>query len=386
MKNLVYLVVFIFLAGFAFPVDMIEEPSLNFVSPRSSALGGFHAGDSTGIERIFNNPAGIASPDETFLVFETTLGLQGPVFSIATMVISGMSGGVNLEGNQEFADLLLRINAGARVFGPLALAYAGKGISFGLFHWADLDFKSQNTSLNSTIVDNIMMTAGLGGRIILAPNHLLDIGGNVKAYVRGSFSFTRSILDIKSAIGGDLMGLLYGSEFAISVGAGLDLGVMYSLGDLLSVGLVARDISASYRSEYESFNTFLGVEPGTATHPAGYAPIDLSGGVRVSPPLGVLSRYIGGLDIYLDYNDILGFLTHSATNKYWLLHLNFGLEMKFLDVLSVRGGISEGLIAAGVGLDLTVFQIDVAAYGSEESTMPGFSPVYNLALGLRFLL
>jgi hypothetical protein len=44
----------------------------------------------------------------------------------------------------------------------------------------------------------------------------------------------------------------------------------------------------------------------------------------------------------------------------------------------------EGLFTAGVGLDLKIFTLNAAMFGTELSSEPGMRPVYNILIGLEF--
>ena len=105
-----------------------------------------------------------------------------------------------------------------------------------------------------------------------------------------------------------------------------------------------------------------------------------------SPDFGKVERYISHLKIFLDYNDILDFFTHPATATNPVLHVGFGTEIVLLEILSIRAGFDEGLLSAGLGIDLTLFTLSVSMFGRELSPEPGLRPVYNLLIGLDFSL
>jgi hypothetical protein len=86
----------------------------------------------------------------------------------------------------------------------------------------------------------------------------------------------------------------------------------------------------------------------------------------------------------LDYTDILDFWLYPklATNP--VLHVGIGTEVTMMQILDVRLGFAQGLPSAGLGLDLHVFTLNAAMFGTERSTEPGLSPVYNLQLGFEF--
>jgi hypothetical protein len=136
------------------------------------------------------------------------------------------------------------------------------------------------------------------------------------------------------------------------------------------------------RNSYASLTGFTtGVTPTLAY---GLAPIDLSAGVLFTPPLGALAGYLSDLKIALDYSDILDFLTHPSTASNPVLHVGLGIEVVMLDILSLRAGFGDGYFSAGLGLNLTVFRLNLTMYGSELSTEPGLRPAYNLLVGFEF--
>jgi hypothetical protein len=86
----------------------------------------------------------------------------------------------------------------------------------------------------------------------------------------------------------------------------------------------------------------------------------------------------------LDYDDIFDFLLHPNSSRHPILHIGAGIEVELLEILSIRMGMYEGLFTAGVGLDLKIFTLNAAMFGTELSSEPGMRPVYNILIGLEF--
>ncbi|MCF7951454.1 MAG: hypothetical protein K9L57_07460, partial [Spirochaetaceae bacterium] len=84
------------------------------------------------------------------------------------------------------------------------------------------------------------------------------------------------------------------------------------------------------------------------------------------------------------YKDIFDFWLYPELANNPILHLGLGAEITVLEILDVRMGLSQGLPAAGIGLDLHYFRLNASMFGTERSTEPGLAPVYNLQLGLEF--
>lgn len=349
---------------------------VEFKNSRLSALGGYHAALTDDVTTILNNPAGFSAVKPELLISELTLGLAGPIFDIT---------GVLIEGNFDINDPIflaklapiLKQTAGMELVGPVAFAYTGNGIAFGLFNWADLSYGYKGgVNLETIMTDNLLLTGGYSFRIPIAATNL-DIGLQLKALLRGIADSRIDASDIINTI------LSLDRALTISIGGGVDLGILYSIEDIFSAGIVARNLyTPTIRNNYVSINEFLA--GAAAVQEQGIVPLDLSGGIKFAPPLGFLDWIISDFKILLDYGDILDFILHPATAKQWFLHLGLGIEFKMLEKLSLRGGFNQGLFSAGIGLDLTIFSISASMFGSEGSLFTGLQPIYNMVIGLEF--
>lgn len=58
--------------------------------------------------------------------------------------------------------------------------------------------------------------------------------------------------------------------------------------------------------------------------------------------------------------------------------------MTLHDIFHIRGGWNQGTFAAGFGMDLTLFSLDIAMFGSELGRDLGDRTEYNLMIGLNF--
>ena len=91
---------------------------------------------------------------------------------------------------------------------------------------------------------------------------------------------------------------------------------------------------------------------------------------------------VDNLTLTCDYSDILDFLNPVPRNA--ILKASLGLEIQMLDILYLRAGIRDALLAAGAGLKLGIFTLNLTAYGEELGLDPGVRPVYNLLVSLEF--
>ena len=317
------------------------------------------------------------------------MGLAGPIFDMASVIIESSSGGnpkdILLSSNVQ--DLLKSLYASMEIVGPLAFGYVGQGLGFGFFSNSNVAFSSSGTvpTIAADLNEDFLFAGGYAFRIPLpaAWNSTLDFGAMLKAFVRGSSSISSSLIDLISLFQSPSMDIIYSQPFKLGIGVGLDTGILYSWKKVLSFGIVGRNLYApTLENNYTTFNSFISSE--TPTKSFGLVPIDLSAGVMFSPYLGKIEHYLSRLKVFLDYNDILDFLTHPATAQNPVLHVGFGTEIVLLEILSIRAGFNEGLFSAGLGIDLSLFTLSLSMFGSELSAEPGLRPVYNLLIGIDF--
>ena len=96
-KKIIFLSIIIFTitaAVFAAPDYYAEE--LYIATGVDAGLGGPYPTDTDGLETIFSNPAAFKSADEQFVFSNTTLHMKGPIYDIASLVISSVSAGEEL--------------------------------------------------------------------------------------------------------------------------------------------------------------------------------------------------------------------------------------------------------------------------------------------------
>ena len=367
-------------------VDLRDD----FVLPsaRSSALGGFHATDTEDITVLYSNPAGLAGTQSQFSFSKIGVRLSGPVFTLSSLIVEGVNRGLeDLLASDAFSGLLTSLYAAGDVAGPLYFGYVGAGLGFGVFNATSFEARSiGSTAVRASVGERLILQGGYAFGVPLPNswNSELNFGVVLKGLIKGEAELELSVLDL--AGGGDLFGgdLTDSLPLAITSGIGVDIGLRYSLADRFSVGLVGRDaFSPTVRTSYASVNAFLQNEGSTAVA-YDYIPFDLTAGVQWRPRLGRLERVISDFRLLLDYRDIFDFLIQAGATPNPLLKIGFGTELTILEILSVRGGFSEGLFAAGLGLDLTVMELDFAMFGSELSLEPGLRPVFNVAFGVSF--
>ena len=364
------------------------EP-LSYPSARMNALGGDHVALADDVTTLFSNPAGFQAAGPQFTFSELTANLTGPIFSIADLVIKIVNGTnpLTLLTDTKVQSLLTSLYTAVTLNGPLAFGYVGNGLGFGFFNSSGLTFSTVGTvpTITAGVGEDLQFIGGYAFRIPLPASmkSTLDLGLSVRTFAQGNVTLSESIISFFSLLSGFSPSILTSQPFDLDVGFGVDTGIRYSWNDIITVGIVGRNLYAPVmRNAYATLTDFTNGAAPAVTY--GSLPIDLSAGLLFSPRLGFLEAYMTGLKVMLDYADILDFLTHATTATNPILHIGLGIEAVLLKVLSLRAGFGDGYFSAGLGIDLTAFKFNVTMYGSELSTEPGLRPAYNLLAGLEF--
>jgi hypothetical protein len=261
-------------------------------------------------------------------------------------------------------------------------------MGFGLFNDTQVTIESLGASqLEVRAGERFVLRGGYGLGIPLPESWSSDlvVGLGLKGFVRGDSVISTSILTLPSLFDSIGLDTLTGSPFELVTGIGVDLGVRYSWRNMLAAGLTVDNLySPTQVARYSTLQGFLDATETVSSPEYRTLPQEVSLGFAYTPSLGAAERYIQDLTVLLDYEDILDFWLDPAGGENIILKFGLGVEATFLEVLSIRGGFSEGLFAAGLGVDLSVVRLNAAMFGSELSSEPGLRPAYNLIVGLEF--
>lgn len=390
-KRLILFILILIIASAAvFAVPDYYAEDLYILTGVDSGLGGPYPADIQGLETIFSNPASFKSAEEQLVFSDFSLHMKGPIYDIASLVISSVSAGqeiTDLLGSSAMQSILTGLYAGVTINGPLYFGYVGEGFGFGLFNTTDLLLQSTGPlTLAVGVGEDIFMAGGYSFRIPLSKDekHTLDLGLMLKGGVRGDLVIEKSFLELPSLIESFSVDLLMTEPFEFSTIIGLDAGVLYNWEGLGSAGISFKDcyspsVKYTYSGGIEGF-----LDSADPSSENGLIPFKMNAGIELNPYLEFLERWISNFRFMLAYDDILDFWLYPTEAENWLLHLKAGLEITMLEILDVRVGLADGLLNAGFGLDLQIFELDAAMFGTELSGQPGTKPVYNLAVGFKF--
>jgi hypothetical protein len=353
---------------FCLPLAARENPYSNspeILSARTAAIGGLHSALADDLISLFSNPAGFRSADPQLSAAEVTVSVYAPP-----------DGGVFSSTPSSYAAIQL--------LGPISFGYVGNGLGFGIFDTLSIRY-GVDGGTDTAIDENIILSCGYAFRIPFpeGSNSTLDLGLLGKGFVTTRSTTSKSIGEILGSYL-DITDVSSYRDGAVErvAGFGLDLGILYSYKDTLSVGLVARNAAFGKRKSYTTFQDFLNGDASSAGYT--FYAVDLSFGVAWKPQLERLTRHFQDLTLMLDYRDILDFLVWESTAIHPLLHISLGVEFRLLEILSIRAGFYQCLPSAGIGLDLTLFTLNATISGLELSDRPWGSPIYNTMFGLEF--
>ena len=359
-------------------------------SARTAALGGVHAALADDFQTLLANPAGLILVEPHFSYSELTLSATGPVFSLATIVMQSLGGTdfSTLLASESVQDLLSSIYSRFSLTGPLSFGYVGGGMGFGVFNDSELLVRSLGASeLEVRVGERFLLRGGYSIPVSLPESweSSLAVGLGLKGFVRGDAIISTSLLTLPSLVDSIGPDLLTSSPFELVSGIGIDAGFLYGWRDTLFAALTVDNLYAPNAVlAYPTLSGFLDSSASAADPVYDTFAQEINVGLAYTPSLGPVERYVQDLTLLFDYSDIFDFWLDPGRAENIVLKMSLGVEATFLEVLSIRGGFSEGLFATGRGIDLTYLQLNVAMFGSELSREPGLRPVYNLIIGLEF--
>jgi hypothetical protein len=372
LRSGILILVFTLAAG---TLGAYQDP-IDLGSARTSGMGGRHIALADDFTTYLNNPAGLETIDEEFSFSELTLHLKGPVFTLADVFLSG-----NLSGlSSVISDGLY---AGLNMMGPLSFGYVGDGLGFGIYNHTDVIIKSTSTlTVEAKVRDEVVLTGGYAFPLLPeGGKNRLDMGITLKGGFRGQLNGAMGITELMALN----YGVLLDEPFDFTSFIGADVGLMYSHGSSFAAGLVARDaFTPTHTNTYGNINEFIGGNTPISANQFDIVPFALDLGLRYTFDFSGRNIVLTELDTFLDYRDVLDFWLYPSRAVNPILNAQAGVEATLLKILDVRAGFRQGLFSAGLGLDLHFFTLNASMFGTERSSEPGLSPVYNLQIGLEF--
>jgi hypothetical protein len=361
------------------PLAALDD--LAFISAREKGMGGRHVALADDSTVLLSNPAGLADLQSSYSAADLSVQAIGPVFDIANLFLGGSPSTASII--DFLAKNNYRLYAGVDVSGPIACGFTGDGLGFGVFNKTKVivNIASIN-SIKISADEDMLLAGGYAFRFDLGRGHELSAGIVAKGYVLGGIESSRGIIE---AIGlfSDPTSVL-SDTFTLTTGIGADAGLRWSWNGRVAAALeCANAFSPAVSTPYTSASAFVS-DPAGSQGESSYVtlPRSLNFGLMWSPELGRVNEVIDSLVLALDYKDILDLFSTIPRNP--ILNVSLGLETRILQIVTLRAGIADALPSAGLGLDLTVFKLNFAAYGTELGLDPGDRTAYNLLVDFDF--
>ena len=338
-------------------------------SARAAATGGYHAAYAEGFNAFFSNPAIFAAiePQKGFSEFSYSIN-NFDIFSIFASSDDEMRGKF-FERLEE--GIVLQMELG----GPISFGAIKEKWGWGVFNVTRMHLEWTRDvvwKIHFRLSEELFFLSGFGFRVIDDGDVIADVGFVAKVFFRAGYLPKMFITAIKN-FWEDMSRDVFESQ----LGMGADIGARFTFYDIFSIGLNVHDpFSPAYVAEYRNIDQFYKQNM-----------VD-SGMVTVTPRLAAgLALHLKGIGIVVsdfvvtvDYNQLLPFLEVSPRSP--LLEFGLGIEIQFLEVLSLRVGFNELLPCGGIGLDLTLFKFDAAVMMKELGKDPGDFSTWAASLSI----
>jgi hypothetical protein len=339
----------------------VETTGLSPRDARSMGMGGAFRVFSTGYSTFFGNPAGFAGPKSFTIADLATWGYLKP-YPVNIAALIGIAEGQASQSSFEstIGSLMAQDNGFGGGF-SLGMGWAGGGFGLGLTLISDAQ-TSDTAYSGSTVESKNQANAVLGMAWPLELGKIsLRFGADIRAFYRldshGSWPFDKLATAFYTGTGfvEELSALSArgGYGFAVDSGATLSWGP-------LSAGVMIRDYGYKFYMSDATISDIIEV---------GSPP--MSGDILYA----LTPQYSAGLSLvlgkggpivysfYAEVDDPMNFLTVAGSDFSASLDLlHAGYEFSVFKFLSLRGGVNQGLIAMGIGMDFSLLEVDAALF------------------------
>ena len=383
-------------AVFADKIDKVEYPEIDFAFHpsmiRYDAMGASGIASPTKLDSFYANPAnlaikrgfGIAVPSINLTLYNLQRLIADPEAMEIVNKIADKS--ASDEDKINLATKYLNNLGSGR--NAIAKIDTGIGIQLGSFGLGtNLQVKLHSLNKGSSLASisiipevNVAQTLALGLKIIDSNAISLSLGASVhgvyKAYFMGiggntAISFINHSDEIKETL---LWNTPVMGGWALPVDAGVTVGFA---DDAILLSATASNINGTYHMQSFAgagylINSFSEgaipdqpeADPGESVKFDINTPWQLNFGFAFAPDWSLIrptvtADLVDMLDMIRNFNKE----TFRASDL--LLHLNAGVELELLKIVSARVGINRGYMSVGAGLNLFAARIDLA-YGWQE--------------------
>lgn len=345
-KSLLLFVVILVLSLQTFAIELFQQG----LSTRSQGMGGASIAFARGTDAIFYNPAALAKVDGFIFNIAT---LSPAISTNAQDLYDKLAGGTSFTAT-DLNDLYgKRFFTDVTAYGGIAIPYIGVGAysySTALQSFNNPSFPTFNIDFTSDYAYVI------AGAIPISNNFSLGLSARHIKRWQGN----KDIL-VTDLIGSSSQDVIKAQLPDRGKGNALDVAAMYSYKGKWNV-----DVAAVWRDLGDTkFTPTAGAGPERQEN-------NLIFGVAAQKEFG-FTTWTNAFEYKFIRND------GDITKK---LHLGTELSLGLIDV---RSGYSQGYLSYGLGVDLWLFQLDVAAYTAELGATAGQTPNdrYQASLSLN---
>jgi hypothetical protein len=385
MKRALILLLTVFLALSWATAQAVTPMHLTAKDARSVAMGDAFTALASGYQSLYGNPASfgvgrgmltLANASVWGYIRPTTKNIN----DLTSMDFSNSTGTSAAIGTLNNLITQNGLGAGAAA----GLGFTGGGLGLGVTMVSE-EYARGNSLFGTNFTSATQANAVVGLAITLGTKTVgIKVGGDLRPFLRieGSFPAITMITAMmgNSSTGGSSnpLDVLNNQPALYGLGLAADLGAIINLGSL-SAGLSIRDIAPPFK--FYSTNFGVVINGGNAT--ANDRGITGQFVPDVTLGLGWTPKFIPGIidpAVYFEVKDAINVIKNNSS-LFNLLHI--GGELRLLSFVYLRGGMDQGWLSAGAGINLLILEADVAAFTDELSKYPGNQGRSGIAANLR---
>ena len=380
MKKKCLVCLMLFSAIITYSVSAIDFFAPSVVDVRSSGMGKSYLCDFDQPFVMLNNPSGMMFSGKQ--VFLPTLAFDfGLPPGVPSVLFDLMKGNENINITDTLVELLKGSN-GIYIDGDIMLPLTfslvannwGIGLYNNVFVRADLPSVSSMTTVAG---GDLFLVGGFSCPIIDEGIHKVSLGITTELLGRFGIYHQGSVTGLTSI---DFSTL----PASMTLGLGFDIGATYNVWDFLSVSAVWKDLYLGMNKDLGAISSMSFSENGDWNK--FILSGDLTLGLGVQVPTGVLKKVLTSFAVYVDYANFTKLFNRERAIflPHPLLDLSVGMEAVLFKSIALRFGLTGPYLAGGLGLDLGPFHMSLALYGKEKGLDPGSSPQIHGAFSLAF--
>lgn len=342
------------------------------------ARGGTAIASASGFDSFFYNPAGFSRSSGEFTLSSSTWFYSRPDLLISQFA-QLVAGTANPTATFNFISSQVT-KGGFGLGSSYGLGYVANGFGLGVaFIW---DSQMWGPTMLGMTGDLTATLGFIGGASI--PFDVgamrIHVGGDIRPMIRVHTPIKNSAataLVNALANGGDLAAPLGASMSVYGSAIGLDLGAIAELW-WFSFGLSIRDLGGTtFTYSQNTLGSVTGSLSSRGTFPAGTSvpdsyviPMDIGVGVTFHPDLGTFAYFLDPR-LSIDLRNIGGAIDGSAI--FWTC-VHAGAEAKVFNMFTLRAGLNQGYLTAGLGVKVFVFDLNMAVFTQELGLHLGDRP------------